>query len=86
MRLAGLKLPPPSDSSSRMWIMLWLFMSTSGSITSGAVEFPTKEACLEARKQWVEEITAISEQGGPGPHPYVNASDFRCLQRASGKP
>lgn len=70
-----------------MYLMLWLFLTTTGGATSGSAEFPTKEACEAGRKQFAEMLVAFSEESGPEPHPHFRAPlQVRCVKKETGKP
>lgn len=70
-----------------MWIMLWLFMTTTGGLTSGAVDFPTKDACEAARKELGGMLVRLNEGESPGQRPmFLPMPEIRCIQKATGKP
>jgi hypothetical protein len=70
-----------------MWTMLWLFMTTTGGLTSGASDFPTKEACEAARKELGGMLVAVSEGKDRDYNPAVlPPPEIRCIQKATGKP
>lgn len=69
------------------YVMLWLFMTTTGGLTSGSVDFPTKDACEAARKEFGGMLISVSEgvnrTDGPSMLP---PPEIRCIQRTTGKP
>lgn len=70
-----------------MWTMLWLFMTTTGGLTSGAADFPTKEACEAARKELATMVVSVNEGGTERGRPiFVPPMELRCIQKATGKP
>ncbi|WP_155935206.1 hypothetical protein [Methylobacterium sp. 10] len=70
-----------------MWIMLWLFMSTTGGLTSGSAEFPTKEACEAGRKELGGMLVRVNEGGDGTARPmFAPPPEIRCIQKATGKP
>jgi hypothetical protein len=70
-----------------MWIMLWLFLTTTGGVTSGSAEFPSKDACEAGRKQLGEMLVSVNEGDltGKGPR-FDPPPEIRCVQKATGKP
>ena len=67
--------------------MLWLFMSTTGGLTSGSVDFPTKDACDAARKELGLMLSSVNEGGmGSGRPMFAPPPEIRCIQKATGKP
>lgn len=70
-----------------MWTMLWLFMTTTGGLTSGASDFPTKEACEAARKEFGGMLVRLNEDDPQRGRPtFLNPPEVRCIQKATGKP
>ncbi|CAO4134756.1 hypothetical protein OFEAOIEE_LOCUS2493 [Methylorubrum extorquens] len=69
------------------YVMLWLLMTTTGGLTSGSVDFPTKEACEAAKSQFGAMLVAVSEGHNRGYEPAVlPPPEVRCIQRTTGKP
>ncbi|WP_132254740.1 hypothetical protein [Methylobacterium segetis] len=67
--------------------MLWLFMTTTGGLTSGSADFPSKDACEAARMEMGKMTLAIDEKSDAGQRPMIaNPVEIRCIQKATGKP
>lgn len=67
--------------------MLWLFMTTTGGLTSGASDFPTKEACEAARMELGKMLVAVNEGDAGTIRPmFASVPEIRCIQKATGKP
>ena len=74
-------------SDAMPYVMLWLFMTTTGGLTSGSVDFPSKEACEAGRKEFGAMLVAVSEGLNRNYEPAVlPPPEIRCIQRATGKP
>lgn len=69
------------------YVMLWLFMTTTGGLTSGSADFPSKEACeagrLELGKMLVSVSEGLNRTDGPAMLP---PPEIRCIQRNTGRP
>ena len=69
------------------YVMLWLFMTTTGGLTSGSVDFPTKEACEAGRKEFGAMLISLAEGDLGSQRPtFLNPPEIRCIQRTTGKP
>jgi len=69
------------------YVMLWLFMTTTGGLTSGSVDFPNKETCEAARKEFGSMLIALNEGDLRTERPmFLNPPEIRCIQRTTGKP
>lgn len=68
------------------YVMLWLFMTTTGGVTSSSVDLLSKEACEAARKEFGAMMILLNE-GELGSHRPIllNPPETRCIQRATGK-
>lgn len=64
-----------------MWIMLWVAVSAGGVLSSGAIEFPTQDACEAGRKSWGGAVIEATEEARAVP-----TLAARCVQKATGKP
>lgn len=65
-----------------MWIMFWVITLSASGITSGAAEFPTKDACEAATLQMKQVNQLAGEAAGIVPP----IATVRCIQKATGKP
>lgn len=69
------------------YVMLWLFMTTTGGLTSGSVDFPSREACEAARKEFGAMLVNLAESTDRPPGlMFANPPEIRCIQRTTGKP
>lgn len=74
-------------SAGMPYVMLWLFMTTTGGLTSGSVDFPSKEACEAARKEFGAMLISLNEGDLKSERPmFLNPPEIRCIQRTTGKP
>ncbi|GLS45157.1 hypothetical protein [Methylobacterium brachythecii] len=67
--------------NASMWIFVWLSVAAHGVVSSGTIEFPTKEACEAGKKSWGEMYVTQTERGGSAPY-----LDAKCIQKQTGKP
>lgn len=65
-----------------MWIMLWVITLSGAGITSGAAEFPTKDACEAASTQ----LKQVNQLAGEEASVVAPVATVRCIQKATGKP
>ena len=74
-------------SAAMPYVMLWLFMTTTGGLTSGSVDFPSKEACEAGRLELGKMLVSLNESGDSSPRPmFIPPPEVRCIQRTTGKP
>lgn len=66
--------------------MLWIIVSAGGEgLTSGNVEFPTKEACEAARMEFGR-LTLDTKPNGIPVGAGAGSPRIICIQKATGKP
>ncbi|CAO4170955.1 Secreted protein [Methylorubrum extorquens] len=64
-----------------MWILIWLSVAPGGVVTSGTMDFPTKEACEAGMKTWGQMYVSKTEENQSIPR-----LDAKCVDRKTGKP
>lgn len=68
------------------YILFWIFISSTGGLTSGSQEFPSREACEAAQKEMKALAVDMLDKGTKEGLPYVSYPiGLKCVSKSIGK-
>jgi hypothetical protein len=68
------------------YVMLWILISSTGGLTSGSQEFPSREACEAAQAEMKALAVDMVDRGSKEGLPSVGYPvGIRCISKSNGK-